>query len=462
MKGFRAIKSAIYLCILATGVLAYLAAGDAEDGRSVRVIHLDGDIISPVTAEYILSSIADAEKEGDGAMVIMLDTPGGLLESTRQIVKGIMNAKVPVISYVAPKGARAGSAGVFITLASHVAAMAPSTNIGAAHPVDVSGERRDSDALSRLLGQFSKEGATKDEAKERERSPLDDKILNDTKAFARTLAMEHGRNEKWAEDAVTDSVSATDEEALKLGVVDVVAPDLDSLLEKLDGREIKLQGKAIALATKGAKIIDAPKGLRLAILSAIAHPNIAYILMMLGFYGLLFEFTHPGFAFPGIAGAICLILAFFGLQILPTNFAGIALIILGVSLFIAEIKVTSYGLLTVGGIIALFFGSTMLFSSPHDFMRVSVPIALSFSIATLAIASFLSYIVIRSRRKTSPVGREGLLGTTGEVMTWDEGGGKVLVHGEIWAAQSDEKFSRGDKVTVSSSDGMTLKIKRAV
>jgi len=454
----------LIICLAAIiGGLGLAFAGPPDKGSIYR-ISLDDDIINPVSAEYITMSIEKAEAEGATCLIIELDTPGGLLSSTRGIVKRIMNAKVPVVVYVAPKGARAGSAGVFITLAANIAAMAPSTNIGAAHPVMMSDKRDSSDIIKELLKRFGNKDEEKDEKKKKEKKkaavPMDQKILNDTKAWVAGIAKDRGRNVKWALKAVEESVSVTDSEALKLGVIDIVAKDFDELIAKLDGRTVTTTAGKVTLKTAGAKTIEIPKNFRLRWLAVLAHPNIAYILMMLGFYGLLFEFTHPGIGFPGIAGAICLILAFFGLQVLPTNYAGVALIVLAIILFIAEIKVTSYGLLTLGGVVTLFLGSLILFSSPYDFMRVSIPIAASFTAATLVIALFLIYIVMRLRKRKVATGIEGMIGTMGDVTIWNDHDGKVMVHGEIWNAHGDESFSRGDKIAVTKVDGMTLFVAR--
>ncbi|MFH0799269.1 MAG: nodulation protein NfeD [Pseudomonadota bacterium] len=453
----KAIKAGLIFVILC--LLSPIPA--RGQGRTIYRITLEDDIINPVTSEYITTSIERAERDGALCLIIELDTPGGLLTSTRTIVKGIMNARVPVVVYVAPKGARAGSAGVFITLAANIAAMAPGTNIGAAHPVEIEERRSTGDSLEDILGRiFQKDAKEKKKAaKAAAAQPMEQKILNDTKAWAEAIARERGRNAAWASSAVTESVSVADAEALKLGIIDIVAADTADLVAKLDGRKVKMAEGTATIETRNATIVDIPKNFRLRWLSALAHPNIAYILMMLGFYGLLFEFTHPGIAFPGIAGAVSLILAFFGLQVLPTNYAGVALIVLAIAMFIAEIKVASYGLLTVGGVITLFLGSLILFSSPYDFMRVSIPIALAFTLATLAVASFLVFIVVRSRKRRVVTGLEGIVGERGGVKSWKDGNGKVFVHGELWDATSNETLAVGTNIEVVSVQGMTVVVK---
>lgn len=459
-------RNALYATIGAVILTLMLCLPAKTQGKKIYRIILDDDIITPVISQYITESIDKAQKEGAVCFIIELDTPGGLLSSTRTIVKKIMNAEVPVVVYIAPKGARAGSAGVFITLAASFAAMAPSTNIGAAHPVDLNDRQTPPDALDKYLKNlFRKEGETKEggeetAAEEPKPAPMEQKILNDTRAWAEAIAKERGRNAEWAQKAVTESVSVSDTQALELGIIDIIAEDTKVLVDKLDGRKVILPSGEKILETKGAEILDIPKNFRTRWLSILAHPNIAYILLMLGFYGLLFEFTHPGVGFPGIAGAISLILAFFGLQVLPTNYAGIGLIILGIAMFIAEIKVTSYGLLTIGGIASLFFGSLILFSSPYEFMRVSMPIILSFTLATLAVFAFLGYVVIRSRKRRVVTGVEGLIDEAGVIKSSEGRKGKIFVHGELWDFQSEDDLAIGDTVHVLSVSGMTLTVKK--
>lgn len=452
--------------VLAILVGLFISGGTAAEPKDIIYrISLDDDIINPPVAEYIGSAIEKAEIDGARCLIIELDTPGGLLSSTRTIVKAIMNSKVPVVTYIAPSGARAGSAGVFITLASHVAAMAPSTNIGAAHPVGLGGEKRESEeTLSEALGKLFRgedEKKSKKEKKEKRKAPpMEQKLLSDTTAWMRAIASSRGRNERWAVKAVTESVSVTDGEALKLGIIDFVAKDVDELIAKLDGRTVEAGGKAVKIETGGASLVDYLKGFRLKFLTALAHPNIAYILLMLGFYGLLFEFTNPGIGFPGIAGAFCLVLAFFGLQVLPTNYAGIALIALAIAMFVAEVKVTSYGLLTLGGLVAMVAGSLILFKSPYAFMRVSIPLLGAFTVATLAIAIFLVSISARLQKRRSVSGAEGMRGERGSVQSWSGDHGKIFIHGEIWDAYGPEGLERGSEIEVIDTKGMRLGVKR--
>jgi membrane-bound serine protease (ClpP class) len=442
-----------------------ISAGSTAGPKDIIYrITLDDDIINPPVAEYIESAIEKAKLDGARALIVELDTPGGLLSSTRTIVKAIMNSKVPVVTYIAPSGARAGSAGVFITLASHVAAMAPSTNIGAAHPVGLGGEKRESEeTLSEALGKLFRgedEKKSKKKKEKRKAPPMEQKLLSDTTAWMRAIANSRGRNESWAVKAVTESVSVTDGEALKLGIIDFIAKDIDELITKLNGRTVDVGGKTVTINTEGVKLVDYLKGFRLKFLTALAHPNIAYILLMLGFYGLLFEFTNPGIGFPGIAGAFCLVLAFFGLQVLPTNYAGIALIALAIAMFVAEVKVVSYGLLTLGGIVSMVAGSLILFRSPYAFMRVSIPLLGAFTVATLAIAIFLVSISARLQKRRSVSGAEGMRGERGEVQTWSGDHGKIFIHGEIWDAYGPKDLDEGAEVEVKSTTGMKLEVEK--
>lgn len=425
------------------------ASGQAA-GRALR-IGIEGDIINPASAEYIISAIDRANVEHAACLILELDTPGGLLTSTRAIVRKILASSVPVVTFVSPAGARAGSAGVFITLASHVAAMAPSTNIGAAHPVGLADDAPPDPA---------EEGAEGDTL-QKVKGAMEEKTTNDARAWAASLASMRGRNVEWAEKAVVESASATAEEAVELRVVDLMAAGVPELLKEIDGRTVKLASGEETIRTAGVAVVDFPETFRLRLLTAIAHPNIAYILLMLGFYGLLFEITHPGIGISGVAGAISLILAFFALAVLPTNFAGVALIVLGIALFIAEIKVTSYGLLTLGGLAALISGSLLLFHTPHDFMRVSLPLILAFSLATLAIALFLGGISARLQRRRAATGAEGMTGERAAVVSWEGSNGKVFVHGERWDARGPSGLAAGDEVVVKGIEGMTLEVERS-
>ncbi len=375
----------------------------------VFVITLQG-VINPVASEYIKKGISLANTQGAKAIVIELDTPGGLDTSMREIIKAINQSAVPVVVYVSPTGARAASAGVFITLSAHVAAMAPGTNIGAAHPVGIGGKMD---------------------------KTMVEKVTNDAVAYIKSIAERRGKNKKWAEKAVRKSISATAKEALKLGVIDLIANNLDELLEKIDGMTVETASGKVKLKTKGAPVKKVPMGLRLKILGVISNPNIAYILMLLGFYGLFFELTNPGAVFPGVFGAICLILAFYSFQTLPVNYAGLLLIILSIVLFILEIKVTSHGVLTIGGIISMVIGSIMLFESPGPFFKISLYIIVPAAVVTALFFTLTFSLAFKAWRRKPVTGKEGLVGLEGIAHTDIDGEGMVMVRGEYWSAYND-------------------------
>ncbi|TRZ47735.1 nodulation protein NfeD [bacterium] len=438
--------------------------------NQVYIIKIKDDTINPITADYIIKSIDKAYQDNSECLIVELDTPGGLLTSTRTIIKEILSSKIPVCIYIYPSGSRAGSAGVFITYASHIAAMAPSTNIGAAHPVSLGGGRRSTwDALRDLIDSFSKKDKEEkgDKTKKLEKDientdVMADKILNDTIAFIKSIAKERNRNVEWAERSIRESASITEEEALKNNVIEIIAKDEGDLLKQLDGRRVKIDNKTIVLKTKDASIVYIDMNSRQRFLNVLANPNIAYILLLLGFYGLLYEITHPGVGFPGIAGTICIILAFFSLQILPTNYTGLALIFLAIILFIAEAKVPGFGLLTLGGIVCMILGSLILFESPYKIMRVSLMLVISSSLATAGITIFLVGAVVKAHKRRIISGKEGLIGEIGQAKT-DIGvdkEGKVFVHGETWNAIAHEEIKTGEKIKVVKVDRMSLIVER--
>ncbi|MFH1702761.1 MAG: nodulation protein NfeD [Nitrospirota bacterium] len=403
-----------------------------EPKRDVMVITLSG-VINPVATEYIGKSIKIADEKKVEVLVIELDTPGGLDTSMRKIVKDIIGSEVPVVVYVSPSGSRAASAGVFITLSAHIAAMAPGTNIGAAHPVGL-GEKMD--------------------------KVMAEKATNDAAAYIKSLAERNGRNAKWAEDAVRKSISATEEEALKEGVIDLVSNDLNSLLSDIDGKKVRTVMGEKVLNTAKANIIREGMGLRHRILNLISDPNVAYILMLLGFYGLFFELTNPGSIFPGVMGGICLILAFYAFQTLPVNYAGLLLIILAIILFILEVKIISHGVLTIGGIISMVIGSIMLFESPAPFMKLSLYVILPAAIITALFFSLTLGLAFKAFKRKPVTGSEGLLGGEGVASTdITRDGGMVLLHGERWSAYSDETIAKGEKIIVESVSGLKVKVK---
>jgi membrane-bound serine protease (ClpP class) len=400
----------------------------------VDVIAIDGSI-NPAVDDFIRESIGRAKTNGARALIIQMDTPGGLLTSTRTIVKEMLGAPVPVMVYIGPSGAGAGSAGVFITMAAHVAAMAPGTNIGAAHPVAGGGQE-----VKGVMGE---------------------KIENFTASFSESIAQKRGRNTEWAIQAVRKSVAITEKEALKINVIDIVARDIDDLLKQADGRKIDIDGHKHELALKNVRVMRHEMSLKQKVLNTIADPNIAYLLMMAGILGLYMEFAHPGVIFPGVAGAICLLLAFASLQLLPINYTGLVLVILGIALLVGEAFYPSFGVLGIGGIISLTLGSLLLFDTPMSDFGVDRSIVFT-AVGTLgSFVLAISYLVFRSQKAKPTLGIQGLIGEVGEVRDKLSPVGRVFVHGEYWKAEAEKEIDTGEKVEVVGVEGMVLKVRRA-
>ena len=406
-----------------------------QDSNIVYLLTFDG-VVNPVAADMIHEAIQEADAANSQCLIIEMDTPGGLMKSMQVIVKDILSSPVPVVVYIAPSGSKAGSAGVFITYAANIAAMAPGTNIGAAHPVNFGGG-----------GDTSK--------------TMMEKITNDAVAFIRSIAEKRHRNADWAEQAVRESASIPASEALKLGVVNGIEPSVDSLLIWLNGREVEvLSGKKI-LNTSNARIVNVEISWRYKLLNVISDPNIAYILLLIGMMGIFFELQNPGSILPGVVGGISLILAFYALHTLPVNYAGVLLILLALILFIAEVKIPSYGLLTVGGVISMVLGSIMLFKGSMPFFQISWKVI---AFATIVTALFFLFVIglgIRAQRRKPVTGNEGLLGEVGKAVDdFIKGTGQVSVHGEIWEATSSDKIKKGDEVTVLTVKNLKITVKK--
>ena len=420
--------------LLAAGLLVPASPASAAP-QPVAIIDIEG-VINPVTMRLVGIAIDRAQAEHAQALIIKLDTPGGLERSMRGIVQRMMNAEVPIVVYVAPTGARAASAGVFITEAAHIAAMAPATNIGAASPVMVGGGTADKTMMK--------------------------KIENDAAAFIRTVATERGRNADWAEKAVRDAVAITERDALKMKVIDVIADSVPDLLDKIDGRVVKLPKGPVTLATKGAPLRPIEIGFRDKFLNVITDPNVAYVLMMLGMIGLFFELSSPGVVLPGVIGGISLILAFFAFQSLPINYAGLLLILFGIVLLIAEIKIVSHGILAIGGMVSMALGSLMLFDAPEVGFRVSWWVIAPTVGATAGLFLFVVAAGVRALGRPPFTGAEGLVGRTGTVRERLGPEGQVMVSGELWRAVVEgEPLEPGAQVRVMAVDGLTLRVARA-
>ena len=431
--------------------------------KSVLVLRLEDESINPVTARFIVAAIDRAEAE-NAMLVLMLDTPGGLVQSTREIVKRFLSSKVPIVTYVAPGGARAASAGMFITIASHVAAMAPGTNIGAAHVVDITGSwpggggggDDQTTGPNRPLNPFAKPPASSG-------SIMEEKVINDISAWARGIAQLRGRNVEWAEKAVRESNAISAEEAVKLNAVDFIAIDLDGLLKQLDGREVNLAGHPTILRTSNLPRTEIEMSQRQRILNMLASPNVALMLLFIAFAGLAYEVTHPGLIAPGTIGLISLLLAALALNMLPTNWAAVLLIIAGLALIIAEIKFVSYGLLTVAGAVCLFFGSIALFDQPFPFMGVPVMTALGMVAGVTSIMVLLVILIIRTHRRPPAIGVSALVGGLAEVKRELCPEGKVFMNGTFWDAVASETIPAGTHVrVVQVREGMLLVVERTL
>ncbi len=402
-----------------------------------KVIVLNADMaIHPPGADYINSGIEKAIEENAECLIIKLNTPGGLLKSTRVIVTQFLQSEIPIIVYVSPSGSQAASAGVFITMAAHIAVMAPGTNIGAAHPVTLQG--------------------TQD-------TVMMEKATNDAAAFIRTISEKRNRNIEWGEDAVRKSLSITETEALELNVIDIIAKDINDLLEQVDGREVETSKGVKTLHTKNAEVIILEMTFAQKLLSVLSNPNIAYILLMIGIYGIFFELYNPGALFPGIIGGICLILAFYSMHTLPVNYAGLALIILSIILFLLEIKIVSHGALTIGGVISLFLGSMMLIDpeSILEAMEISMELIIFIVVLTSAFFIFAITLGIKAQRKKPTTGIEGLIGEIGITVTKLSPLGEITVHGEFWKAECLEgEIEEGADVEVVVVQNLKLKVKK--
>ncbi len=405
----------------------------ASQNRHINIIEIK-DSINPGVEDFIKHAIEVSEDDGAEALMILLDTPGGLMTSMRGISQAILNTRVPVIVYVYPSGAQAASAGVFVTASADIAAMAPGTNIGAAHPVSSGGEDIP--------------------------STMSEKVLNDMLAFARSIASEKGRNAEWLQRAIKESVSITAEEAFEENVIDLVAADIPALLERLDGWQIRKKGQTITLRTEGLEQRTMDPGWQHKILRTISNPNIAYILLMLGLAGLYFELSQPGAIFPGVIGGIALILSLYAMQTLPVNYAGFLLILLAAIFFILEITVQSYGMLSVAGVLSLVLGSLMLYRTPDSTIRLALSVFLPTVLAVSTFFVTVAAFAVKAQMRKPQTGNEALVGMVGEVTRDLTPEGKVFIYGETWNAVSEEPVARGEKVEVIAVENLKLKVQK--
>lgn len=418
------------------------AANDENDTATPLVyrMKLEGHMVNPATGDYIVNGIRKAQADGADAVLLRIDTPGGLLETTRQIVTAMLASEVPIITYVAPGGGRAGSAGVFLTMAGHVAAMAPGTNIGAASPVTGQGE------------DIEQTGG----------SDMARKVMEDTRAFVEAIAEERGRNAEWAAQAVTEAVSISYSRAVDLNVVDLLSDSDVELLNAVHGREVTVGKEQITLNTADADIVDIEMTTRQRFVDFLANPNIAYLLMTIGFLGIYFELANPGAIFPGVIGGTSLILAFVAMQVLPFNAGGLALMVLAIAMFIAELFVSSFGLLTVGGLISLVLGSLLLFETGEPGLRVDPGIIVGVVAAVGFSVAVASYLVAKTFGRKVETGEEGMIGRKGVALHELAPSGAILIDGERWMAVASQPIAEGQSVKVVDVDGLKLKVEPVV
>ncbi len=417
-----------------------LSAGSQEPAAVIRAVRVESTI-NPVVADYVTSALAQANAEGARAFLIQIDTPGGLDTAMRTIIQKILGSEIPVIVHVFPAGGRAASAGALILLSADFAAMAPGTNVGAAHPVSVGGG----------MGGGEKEGD----------SVMTEKVVHDAAAYARSIARQRGRSEQWAERVVRESISTPAHEALELQVIDIIAEDVPTLLAKLDGRSYLRHGERRTLDTDGAVVDFMEMSLAQQVLDIVGNPTVAYMLLMLGIVGIFFEVAQPGVVLPGAIGAIALLLAFFGLQMLPVNFAGVLLILLALVLFVLEVKVVSYGMLTIGGIVAMTFGSLMLIDTNVPYLQISRAVIAATVIVSSAFFLTVLYFVVRGQQRPFFSGKEGMVGELGRAVTAIDGQGRVFVHGEYWNAFAGEPIPAGEAIeVVRLTDNFLLEVRR--
>lgn len=438
------------MLLLGLGLLFNIALGINEKNSIIQLTI--EDVIGPATDDYVERALETAAQEQAELVLIRMDTPGGLDTAMRGIIKNITNSPIPVATFVAPTGARAASAGTYILFASHIAAMAPGTNLGAATPVQIGG-----------MPAPGKQDKDKDNAdKTPQPAPSDaktQKVVNDAVAYIRGLAELHGRNQEWAEKAVREAASLQASEALKLNVIDIIADSVPDLLKKLDGHEVVVLGQKRTLHTAGLTLKQIEPDWRSRLLSVITNPNIAYILMLIGIYGLIFEFSNPGAIVPGTIGAICLLLALYSFQLLPINYAGVALILLGVALMVGEAFQPSFGVLGIGGTIAFVIGSIILMDTDTPGFGIDISIIITFAATSVLVFIFVIGMAIKARRRPVVSGMEELLGGEAIVDNDFDQTGTVTIHSEHWSAVTDQPLRKGQSVKVTGIKGLILRVK---
>jgi len=448
--------AALALLLLALGG-ALLPGRPGAQSQPVAVLDIDGPI-GPATSDYVERSFAKAQERGAALIVLRMDTPGGLADSMRSIIQEILAAPVPVVGFVAPSGAHAASAGTYILYATHVAAMAPGTNLGAATPVQIGGGFPGGPAPADEEERAPDATEDGDDAPPQRRAGIEDKVLNDSIAYIRALAQLRGRNVEWAEKAVREAASLSAGEALEQGVIDLIAVDLADLLAKVDGREVEIGGAVRTLETADRAIERLEPDWRTELLAIITNPNVAYILMLIGIYGIIFEFYSPGLAFPGVVGVICLLLALYAFQVLPVNYTGLALIGLGIALMAGEMALPSFGALGIGGIVAFVVGSIMLMDTDLPGFGIAWQVIAGVALGASSLLLLLMAVLARSRKRPVVTGEEEMIGSRARVLDWGEAAGRVRVHGETWAARGPAGLTPGSTVRVRRIDGLTVEV----
>ncbi len=447
-----------YLALACVLMLAGAPVTGQETERAdALLLEIDG-AIGPAVSDFIERGIDRAVADGNRAVILRIDTPGGLDTSMRVIIKAILASPVPVIVYVAPSGARAASAGTYILYASHFAAMAPATNLGAATPVPIGPGMTPSGDDDKSPAEKDSKEAKDDEEPVSPQRAMGRKVVNDAVAYIRGLAELRGRNAEWAEEAVRRGSSLSAEEALEKNVIDAMAEDLDELLEKLDGRKITIRDAELTLETGGWTVETVEPDWRSKLLAVITNPNVAYILMLLGIYGLFFELYNPGALVPGIVGAISLVLALYAFHVLPVNYAGVALILIGVALIVTELFLPSFGVIGIGGVVAFIIGSIILMDTDVEGFEVSMPLVITVAVAAAALFSSTVLLAVRQRSRPVVSGREEMIGATAEALDSFSQTGQVRAHGEIWSARASEPVVEGQRLRIRKIDGLILEV----